>query len=51
MGKEIGVENLGQNGYRSLGKMLQGPLTYSVCARSRAELETPDDFLNFVRGG
>jgi hypothetical protein len=51
MGKENGVENPGQKGYRPLGKMLQDPLRYSVCVRSLAELETPDDFLNFVRGG
>jgi hypothetical protein len=51
MGEENRIENLGQEGYRSLGKMLQGPVRYTVWARSLADLETRDGFLNFVRGG
>jgi ppGpp synthetase/RelA/SpoT-type nucleotidyltranferase len=35
------VENPEEEGYRSLGKMLQGP----------ADLETTDGFMNLVRVG
>jgi hypothetical protein len=44
------IENLGQEGYRSLGKMLQGPVQYTVWARSLSDLETSDDFLNLISG-
>jgi len=51
MGEENRIEDLGQEGNRSLGKMLQGPVRYAVWARSLAELETPDGFVNLVRVG
>jgi len=51
MGEENRIEDLDQKGYRLLGKMLQGPVRYTVWARSLAELETPDDFANLVRVG
>jgi hypothetical protein len=51
MGEKNRIENLGQEGYRSLGKILQGPVRDTVWARSLAKLETPDSFLNFVRVG
>jgi hypothetical protein len=51
MGAENRVENLGEEGYRSLGKRLQDPVRDTVWARSIADLETPDVFLNLVRVG
>jgi hypothetical protein len=51
MGAEDRVENLDKNGYRSLGKMLQCPVRETVRARSLADLQTPDGFLNLVRVG
>jgi hypothetical protein len=51
MGEENRIEDLGQEGYRLLGNMLQDPVRYTVWARSLAELETPDGFLNLVRVG
>ena len=50
MGEEHRAENVYQEGYRSLWEMLQGPVPDTVRARSLADLETPDGFLNFVRG-
>jgi hypothetical protein len=51
MGEEDVVEYLDQKGYRSLWEMLQGPVRNIVRARSLADLETPDGFLNLFRGG
>jgi hypothetical protein len=51
MSEEDGVEDLDQQEYRSLGKMLQGSVRYAVRARSLAELETPDGFMNLIRVG
>jgi len=51
MGEENRIENLDQEGYRSLGKMLQGPVRDTVWARSLADPKTPDGFLNLVRVG
>jgi hypothetical protein len=51
MGAENRVEDIGEEGNRSLGKMLQRPVRDTVRARSLAELETPDGFVNLVRGG
>jgi hypothetical protein len=51
MGEENGVEYQDQKGYRSLWEMLQGPVRDTVRARSLADLETPDGFLNLFRGG
>jgi hypothetical protein len=48
MGEENRIENLGQEEYRSLGKMLHGPVRCTIWARSLADLETPDGFLNIV---
>ena len=48
----IGDENcvdLNQEGYRSLGKMLQGSVRYTFWARSLADLETADGFVNLDR--
>ena len=51
MSEEDRVENLDQEGYRSLWEILQGPLRDTVRARSLADLETPDGFLNLHRIG
>jgi hypothetical protein len=51
MGAKNHVEDTGEEGNRSLGKMLQCPVRYTVRARSLADLETPDGFVNLVRGG
>jgi hypothetical protein len=51
VGEEKSVEDLGEEGYRSLGKMFQGPVRYTVRARSLADFENPDDILNLVRVG
>jgi len=45
------VEDPDEGGYRPLGKMLQGSVRYTVWARSLADLETPDGFVNLVRVG
>jgi hypothetical protein len=45
------VENLGEEGYRSLGKMLQGPVQDTVWDRSLADLENTDGFVRLVRVG
>jgi len=42
MGEEMCDEDLDQEGYRSLGKTLQGSVRYTLWARSLAETETPD---------
>jgi hypothetical protein len=51
MGEQDRVENLDQEGYRSLWEMLQGPVQDTVRPRGLAYLETPDGFLNLIRGG
>jgi hypothetical protein len=51
MGEENCVEDLYQEGYRSLGNMLQGPVRYTVCARNLTELGAPDVFVKLVRVG
>jgi hypothetical protein len=50
MGAENRVEDTGEEGNRSLGKVLQCSFRYNVRARSLADLETPDGFVNLVRG-
>ena len=50
MGAENRVENVGEEGNRSLGKMLQCPVRDTFRVRSLAELETPDGFVNLVSG-
>jgi hypothetical protein len=49
--EENSVKDLGEEGYRSLGKMLQGPVPYTIRARSLADFGTFDDVLNLVRVG
>jgi hypothetical protein len=49
--EENRIENLGQEGYRSLGKMLQSPVRVTVWARSIVNPETADGFVNLVRVG
>jgi hypothetical protein len=47
----VNIENLFGVGYRWLGKILQDPVRDTVKARSLAELEPRDCFLNLVRFG
>ena len=51
MGEKHCIEDLNQEGYRSLGKMLQGPVRNTVQARRLGDLGTPDGFLDLVRIG
>ena len=50
MGVEYHVEDMGEEGNRSLGMMLQCPVRHTVLERSLTDLETPDGFVNLVRG-
>jgi len=43
------IEDLGQEGTRSLGKMLQGPVRHTVRIRSLPDLGIPDGFVNLFR--
>jgi hypothetical protein len=45
------IEDLNQEAYRSLGKMLQCPVQDTVLARRLVDLEKPDGFLDLVRVG
>jgi hypothetical protein len=38
--EENNVKDLGEKGYRSMEKMLQGPVQYNVRARSLADFQT-----------
>jgi len=51
IGEEDRVKNQDQEGYRSLWEMLQSPVRDTVRARSLADLQTTDGFLNFLRAG
>jgi len=51
MGEDGSVENQDQEGYYSLWEMLQSPVLNTVLARSLADLETLDGFLNLLRVG
>jgi len=51
MGAENHIEDMGEEGNRSLGKMLLGSVRDTVRARSLANRETPDGFVNLVSGG
>ena len=51
MGEKNCVEDPDQEGYRSLGKMNQSSVWYTLWARILADLETPDGFVNLVRVG
>jgi len=46
MGEEHCIEDLGQVGYRLLGKKLHGPVRDTVQAWTLADIETPDGFLD-----
>jgi hypothetical protein len=49
--EENSVNDLGEEGYLSLGKMLQDLLRYTVRTLSLADCEITDDVLNLVRVG
>lgn len=49
MGAEKRIQNLGEEGYRSLGKMLPDPFLDTVWARNLIYLKTPDSFLILAR--
>ena len=55
LGKVMAAENLfedmGEEGNCSLGKMLQYPVRDTVRARSLADLQNHDSFVNLVRNG
>jgi len=51
LGAENRVKDTGEEGNRSLGKVLQCSVRYNVRNQSLADLKTPDGFLNLVRGG
>jgi len=48
MGVENHIEDMGEEGNHSLGKVLQCPVCYTVRAWTLADLETPDGFVNLV---
>jgi hypothetical protein len=49
MGVENHVKNPDEEEYRSLGKILSGPVWNSIWAPSSSNLETPDSFVNLIR--
>jgi hypothetical protein len=49
--EENRVKELGDEGYRSLGKMLQDPVWCTARAWSHVEFQTTYDVLNLVRVG
>ena len=51
MGEEDRDENQDQERYRSLWEMHQGHVQDTFQARSLADLQTPDGFLNVLRVG
>jgi len=51
MGAENRIEDLSQEGNRSLKKILKDPFRDTVRARSLADLEIPDGFVNLVKFG
>jgi hypothetical protein len=51
MDEENCIEDVGEEGYRPLRKMLQGPVRDTVRDRSLADLETHDGLLNLFRVG
>ena len=51
MGADSRVEDMGKEGNRSLGEVLQSPVRDTIRARGLADLETPDGCVNLVRGG
>ena len=48
---EDSFKNQDQVGYRSLWEMLQSPVRDTVRARSLADLQTTDGFLNLLKVG
>ena len=50
MGAENRVEDMGEEGNLSLRKMLRCPVRDTVRARTLADLETTDGFVNLLRG-
>ena len=51
MGAANRVEDMGEEGNRSIWKMLQCPVWDTIRTGSLADLETPDGCVNLVRGG
>ena len=51
LGEEHFIKDLEQEGYRSLGKMLQAPVRDTIRARRLVDIETADSFLDRVRVG
>jgi len=51
MGTENRIKNSDEERYRSLGKMLQRPVWNTLWFRSRADLETPEGFVNLIKVG
>ena len=51
MGAENRVEDTGEEGNCSLGRMLIRPCLYTVRDPNIADLETTDGFVNLVRDG
>ena len=49
MGEEHSIEYLNEEGYRSLGKMIQGSVRNTVWTWRLVDLEIPDGFLDLVR--
>ena len=49
MGDEDSVKNQDQERFRSLWEILQSPVRDTVWARSLADRQTPDGFLNLLR--
>jgi len=51
MGAKNRIEDVSQEGDSSLGKMLEGPVRDTFSARSLADLEILDSFVNLVTVG
>jgi len=51
LGAENRVKNSEEEGYRSLGKMLQGPVWNTLWFRSPADLGTAHGFVKLIRTG
>jgi hypothetical protein len=50
-GVENHIKNPDEEGYSSLGKMLQGPVRNTIRALNPADLGTHDGFVNLLRVG
>jgi hypothetical protein len=51
MGANNRIENLTEEGCRSLVMILQGPVRDTIWARGLADLKIPDDILTLARVG